>query len=148
MSNALSEMDRELLGEVPYNNGGEAAMAKANSGSGNAVFEDSHGAAFTPLNAAAGTLIKISNSGDEVEPGLVSLSVVAHLTSTLPAIFCFLEPQPLSKHPHFVPQCYSPRPSLSLISLIPSHHPTLRQTSLHLNLGTLHAVNRTSGFLI
>ena len=89
MSNALSEMDRELLGEVPFNNGGEAAMAQANNGSGNGVFEGSHGAAFTPLNAAAGTLIKISNNGDEVEPGLVSHPVVAHLTSTLPAIFCF-----------------------------------------------------------
>lgn len=103
MSNALSEMDRELLGEVSYNNGGEAAMAKANGGSSNEVFEGSHGAAFTPLNAAAGALIKISNNGDELEPGLVSCSVVAHLTFTLPAIFYFLKPQPLSKHPHFVP---------------------------------------------
>ena len=81
MSNALSEMDRELLGEVSYNDGGEGPMAKANGGHRNGVFEGSHGAEFTPLNAAAGTLIKISNNGDEFEPGSVSNSVVAHIHS-------------------------------------------------------------------
>ena len=81
MSNALSEMDRELLGEVSYNDGGEATMAKVRGGPGNGAFEGSHGAMFTPLNAAAGTLIKISNNGDELEPGSVSNSVVAHIHS-------------------------------------------------------------------
>ena len=107
MSNALSEMDRELLGEVPYNNGGEATMAKANGGPGDGAFEGSHGATFTPLNATAGTLIKVSSNGDELEPGSVSYSVVAHLTPTLPAIFCFLRPHPVSKHLHFVPHMIS-----------------------------------------
>ena len=103
MSNALSEMDRELLGEVSCSDEGEATMAKGNGGSGNGAFEGSHGATFTPLNATAGTLIKVSSKGDELEPGSVSCSVVAHLTPTLPAIFCFLRPHPISKHPYFVP---------------------------------------------
>lgn len=81
MSNALSEMDRELLGEVSYNDEGEGPMAKANGGPGNGVSEGSRGAMFTPLNAAAGTLIKISNNGDELEPGSVSNSVVARIHS-------------------------------------------------------------------
>ena len=102
MSNGLSEMDRELLGEVSYNNGGEAAMAKANGGSGSGALEGSYGTSFTPLNATAGTLIKVSSNGDEVEPGLVSFSVLASLTPTLPAIFCFLRTQLVLKHPHFV----------------------------------------------
>ena len=109
MSNALSEMDRELLGEVPYNNGGEVAMTQENGGLGNGAFEGSRGASFTPLNAAAKTLIKISNNGDDLEPGSVSHSVVAHLTPIRPAIFCFLRPQPVSKHPHFVPHMRFPK---------------------------------------
>ena len=107
MSNALSEMDRELLGEVSYNNGGEATMAKANGGPGDDAFEGSHGATFTPLNATAGTLIKVSNNGDELEPGSVSYSVVAYLTLTQPAIFCFLRSQPVAKHQYFVPHMIS-----------------------------------------
>ena len=102
MSNDLSEMDRELLGEVSYNNGGEATMAEVTGGSGNGAFEGSSGATFTPLNATAGTLIKVSSNGDELKPGSVSKSVVALLTPTLPAIFFFLRPQLVSKHPHFV----------------------------------------------
>ena len=109
MSNVLNEMDRELLGEVSYNNGGEATMAKAHGGPGSGAFEGSHGATFTPLNATAGTLIKVSNKGDELEPGSVSYSVVSHLTPTLPAIFCFLRSQPVFKHQYFVPHMISPK---------------------------------------
>ena len=109
MSNALSEMDRELLGEVSHTNGGEATMAKANDGPGNGAFEGSYGATFTPLNATAGTLIKVSNNGDELESGSVSYSVVAHLTPTLPPIFYFLRSLPVSKHQYFVPHMISPK---------------------------------------
>ena len=144
MSNALSEMDRELLGEVSYNNGGEAPIAKANGGPGNGAFEGYHGAEFTPLNATAGTLIKVSNNSDTLEPGPVSISAVAHLTNPPPAIFCFLRPHPVSKHPHFIPHMSS----LSLIPVNPSHHSCLRQTSLHLKLGTPHAVKGISTFPI
>ena len=108
MSNALSEMDRELLGEVSYSNEGEVAMAKALDGPGHGAFAGSRGASFTPLYEAAKTLIKISNNGDDLEPGSVSHSVMAHLTPTRPAIFCFLRPQPVSKHPHFVPHMRFP----------------------------------------
>ena len=107
MSNALSEMDRELLGEASYNNEGEATMAKAYGGPGNGPFEGSHGATFTPLNATAGTLIKVRNNGDELEPGSVSYSIVAHLTPILPAIFCFLRSRPVSKHQYLVPHMIS-----------------------------------------
>ena len=148
MSNALSEMDRELLGEVSYDNEGEVAMAKANGGPGNGAFEGSRGASFTPLNAAAKTLIKISNNGDDLEPGSVSHSIVAHLTPTPPAVFCFLRPQPVSKHPHFVPHMRFPKVSPLPYFLIPSHHPALRQNSLHILLGVPYAVNRISEFLV
>ncbi|KAF6220496.1 hypothetical protein HO133_002929 [Letharia lupina] len=67
MSSPLSEVDRELLGEISYNNGTKATMAEANGGPGLGTHEYSHGAEFTPLNATAGTLVKVSSNGDELQ---------------------------------------------------------------------------------
>ena len=47
-------------------------MAKANGGHGDGALEGFHGTEFTPLNATAGTLIKVSRNGDELEPSEVS----------------------------------------------------------------------------
>ena len=72
MSSPLSEVDRELLGEIPYNKGAEVTMAETNGGPAHGAHEDSHVSEFTPLNAAAATLVKISSNGDEIEAGKVS----------------------------------------------------------------------------
>ena len=72
MSNPLSEIDRDLLGEVPHDNEAESTMAKANGGPGHGDTEDFPGAQFNPLNGPAGTLVKVSSNGDEIEPGKVS----------------------------------------------------------------------------
>ena len=71
MSSPTNGLDRELLGE-DSNNGGEATMAKANGGSDHGAWEGSHGAEFNPINATAGTLIKVSGNGDELDSGDVS----------------------------------------------------------------------------
>lgn len=72
MSSPLSEVDRELLGEIPYSNGAEATMTEANGEFDHGVLEGSQGAEFHPLNATAGTLVKVNSSGDVLEPGNVS----------------------------------------------------------------------------
>ena len=72
MSSSLNEIDRELLGEVPRNNAAEATMAETNGEPGQGDLEDFHGTEFTPLNATAGTLVKVSKNGDGLEPGNVS----------------------------------------------------------------------------
>lgn len=69
MSRPLSEVDRELLGETEYNNGAETTMAKANGGPGLEAHEEFPGTAFTPLNATAGTLVKVTTKGHDVETG-------------------------------------------------------------------------------
>ena len=71
-SDTLSELDSELLGEVPSNNEAEITMTKTNGGLGNEAPKESHGAQFNPLNATAGTLVKVSSKGGELEPGKVS----------------------------------------------------------------------------
>ena len=88
MSSPLSEVDRELLGEVFHNNG--ATMAEANGGTGLGAHENSHGNGFTPLNATAGTLIKVSSNGDEVKAGKVSQHSMTHLTIPLPSTIVLL----------------------------------------------------------
>lgn len=88
MSSPLSEVDRELLGEVPHNNG--ATMAEANGGPSLGAHEDSHGNGFTPLNATTSTLIKVSSNGDEVEAGKVSQNFMTHLTIPLPSTIVLL----------------------------------------------------------
>lgn len=72
MSSQLSDIDRELLGEVSHKDGVEATTAKTTGGPGKRGLEDSYGIEFTPLNATAGTLVKVSSNGDELEPGNVS----------------------------------------------------------------------------
>ena len=72
MSSPLTDVDRELLGEITHDNGAEATMSETNSGPGLGAHEDSHGNGFTPLNATAGTLVKVSSNGDEIEDGKVS----------------------------------------------------------------------------
>lgn len=72
MSSQLNEIDRELLGEVSHKDGAEATMAETTGGPGKGGLEDSHRIEFTPLNATAGTLVKVSSNGDELEPGNVS----------------------------------------------------------------------------
>ena len=72
MSSPLNEIDRELLGEVPYGNGTEATTRYENGGPGHGAHKNSQGTAFTALNAAAGTLVKMSSSGDEAVAGKVS----------------------------------------------------------------------------
>ncbi|KAL9134635.1 MAG: hypothetical protein Q9175_004175 [Cornicularia normoerica] len=67
MSSPLSEVDRELLGEIPSNNGAEATTAKANDAPSHGAQENSNGTDFHPLNATAGTLVKLSSNSDEVE---------------------------------------------------------------------------------
>lgn len=143
MSNTLSTMDRELLGEVI--DGGEANLAKAHGGPRDGAFEGSNGATFTPLNATAGTLIKVSSKGDVLEPGSVSVSVVAHLTHTLPAIFCCFTTRSIPSTNTLYHMWYSSRCSHSVISFDPSHHLILQQASWCLKLGTPQAVNRISG---
>ena len=72
MSSPLSEVDRELLGEIPHSNGAEATMTEAIGEPGHGAFEGSQVAEFHPLNATAGTLVKVSSKGDELEPSHVS----------------------------------------------------------------------------
>lgn len=84
MSRPLSEVDRELLGETEYNNGAETTMAKANGGPGLEAHEEFPGTAFTPLNATAGTLVKVTTKGHDVETGKVSQHIhpPAHTSSS------------------------------------------------------------------
>lgn len=101
MSSQLSEMDRELLGEVSHKDRAEATMAETTGGPGKGGLEDSHGIEFTPLNATAGTLVKVSSNGDELESGNVSsqsyLSSHFHLLDNI-----FLAPLTIAEHPFFV----------------------------------------------
>ena len=83
MSSPLNEVDRELLGEVPYANGTEATTMYENGGPGHEAHKDSQGTGFTALNAAAGTLVKLSSSGDEDVADKVSQTCIFHLTLSL-----------------------------------------------------------------
>ena len=85
MSSPLSEVDRELLGESPYGNETEATTMYENGGPGHEAHKESQGTGFTALNAAAGTLVKMSSSGDEAVAGKVSQTCVLHLTFSLPS---------------------------------------------------------------
>ena len=75
MSSPLNEVDRELLGEIPCGNGTEATTMYENGGPGHEAHKDFQGTAFTALNAAAGTLVKMSSSGDEAGDLKVSSNV-------------------------------------------------------------------------
>ncbi len=79
MPSSLNEMDRELLGEIPHNNGAEAAVAKANGGAGHEASVDT---GFTPLNATA---VKVSSNGGDLDAGNVSQHshTTSHITPTL-----------------------------------------------------------------
>lgn len=72
MSSPLSEVDRELLGEVPVNNGADSTMAEAHGGPDHSDLNDSSGAQFNPLNAIGGTLVQADSNGDDLEAGNVS----------------------------------------------------------------------------
>ena len=72
MTNSLTDVDRELLGEVSNTNRGEVSAEKANGAADHGAVEDLYGSGFTPLNATAGTLVKVNRKGDRVDADEVS----------------------------------------------------------------------------
>ena len=72
MSSPLTEVDRELLGETLHDSEAEAITAKSNAGPGHGAQKGSDDSGFTSINATAGTLVKVSSNGDEVEARKVS----------------------------------------------------------------------------
>ena len=117
MSSPLSEVDRELLGEVLSNNGAEATMAKANGEAGTEAHDDHPGATFTPLNATAGTSVEVSSNGDEVETGKVSQHI--RVSPYLSLIMCSSPSLIISAHTFilYTSQIRSDRFTLSRLSV-------------------------------
>lgn len=100
MSSPLTEVDRELLGETLHDSEAEAITAKANAGPGHRAQKGSDDSGFTPINATAGTLVKVSSNGDEVEARKVSehFDDPTLLTPPQPSIIFFLPPLFTLKH--------------------------------------------------
>ena len=116
MSSPLNEVDRELLGEVPYGNETDASTVYENGGPGHGAHKDSQGTACTALNAAAGTLVKMSSSGDEAVADKVSQNM-----HTSPHAFSPFDHFPLIQPSHFAAsrRCTSDDcPPTLLLSLI------------------------------
>ena len=95
MSSPLNEVDHELLGEIPY-----GTTMYENGGPGYGAHKDSQGTGFTALNAAAGTLVKMSSSGDEAVAGKVSGNL-----HTSPHSFSPFDHLPPPQSSHFTAQC-------------------------------------------
>lgn len=115
MSSPLSEIDRELIGELPNNSGATATMAKANGEPDTEAHAHHLGTAFTPLNATAGASVKISSNGDEVETGKVSQHV--RVPPHLPLIHMLFLPPSSFQYVH-------PSSTLHKLALIALHFPT------------------------
>lgn len=115
MSSELNEIDRELLGEVEHEDGAEATMAETTGGPGKRGHEGPYSIGFTPLNATAGTLVKVSSNGEELEPGDVSSQSYPY--SHFPSLTTFsLTPFTIPEHPYFLLQIIYPR-----VCALPNH---------------------------
>ena len=140
MSSPLSEVDHELLREVPSSNTAKATMAKASDESGLETHGDHHGTEFTPLNATAGTLVKVSSNGDKVETGKVSQH--AHNPPHIPTTVDFLSPYLIiSIHQYSTRQANSLRSlySSSLILTLSPHALSSRVAEIISSAFSTHA---------